>query len=71
MLRLWVGRGWDGGVRGGDAYGDLEEAKLCGEVEGGVAVVAEVRVLKALGIVFDYAFDEGGIVEVDGSAKTD
>lgn len=53
------------------AHGDFEEAKTCGEVEGGIAVVVEIRILEIFGVVFDYALDEGEVVEVDGAAKAD
>ncbi len=58
-------------VWGVGAHGDFEEAKSCGEVEGGVAVVVEIRVLEIFRVVFDYALDEGEVVEVDGAAKAD
>lgn len=53
------------------AYGDFEEGESGGEVEGGVAIVVEVGVLEVLGVVFDYALDEGKVVEVDGAAEAD
>lgn len=37
----------------------------------GVAIVAEIGVLQALRVVFDDAFDEGEVVEMDGSAEAD
>lgn len=58
-----------GGVGGGDTYGDLEQAELGGEMKGGVAMVAEVGALQALGVVLDNALDEGEVVEVEGSAE--
>ena len=36
-----------------------------------VAIVGEVRVLHALGVVLDDAFEEGEVSEVDGSANAD
>ena len=36
-----------------------------------VAIVGEIRVLHALGVVFDDAFEEGEVSEVDGSADAD
>lgn len=53
----------------GNRYGDLEQAELGGEMKRGVAIVAEVWVLQALGVVLDDALDEGKVVEVDGSAE--
>jgi len=61
------GDGGEGG--GGDAYGNLEQAELGGEMERGVAIVAKVWVLHALGVVFNDALHEGEVVEVDGSAE--
>ena len=59
-------------VAGGDEVLDeVEEAELGGEVEGGVAFVGEVRVLQALRVVFDDAFDEDEVVQVDGAAEAD
>ncbi len=40
-------------------------------MERGVAVVCEIRVLQALGVVLDDAFEEGEVFEVDGSADAD
>lgn len=40
-------------------------------MEGGVAVVVEIGVLEMFRVVFDYALDEGEVVEVDGTAKAD
>ena len=37
----------------------------------GVAIVGEVGVLQVLGVVLDYAFEEGEVLEVDGSADAD
>ena len=37
----------------------------------GVAAAGEVRVLQARGVVFDDAFEEGEVLEVDGSADAD
>ncbi len=62
-------RGKGGEGVGVDTYGDLEQAELGGEVKRGVAIIAEVGVLQALGVVLDDALDEGEVVEVDGSAE--
>lgn len=40
-------------------------------MERGVAIVCEVGVLQALGVVLDDAFEEGEVFEVDGSADAD
>ena len=40
-------------------------------MERGVAVVGEVWVLQAFGVVLDYAFEEGEVFEVDGAADAD
>ena len=49
----------------------MHQVQLCGQVERGVAVVGEVGVLEALGVIFDDAFEEGEVFEVDGSADAD
>ena len=36
-----------------------------------VAIVGEIRVLHALGVVFDDAFEKGEVSEVDGAADAD
>ena len=36
-----------------------------------VAIVGKVRVLHALGVVFDDAFEQGQVPEVDGAADAD
>ena len=36
-----------------------------------VAIVGEIRVLHALGVVLDDAFEEGEVSEVDGAADAD
>ena len=41
------------------------------EVEGGVALVCEIWVLQALGVVLDDTFEEGEVLETDGSADAD
>lgn len=53
------------------AHGYIQQIKLCSQVERGVAIVGEVWVLQALGVVLDDAFEEGEVFEVDGSADTD
>ena len=40
-------------------------------MERGVALVCEIWVLQALGIVLDDAFEEGEVLETDGSADAD
>lgn len=40
-------------------------------MEGGVALVGEVWVLKAAGVVLDDALDKGEVVEMDGAAEAD
>lgn len=40
-------------------------------MEGCVAYVGEVGVLKVAGVVLDDALDEGEVVEVDGAAEAD
>lgn len=55
----------------GLAHGYVRQAQLCGEVKRGGAIVREVWVLQALGVVFDDAFEEGEILEVDGSTDAD
>lgn len=52
-------------------HGYVQEAQLRGEVERGVALVCEVRVLEVLGVVLDDAFEEGEVLEADGSADAD
>ena len=47
------------------------EAEGGGEVEGGIAVVGEVRVLEEGGVGFEDAAEEGEVVEVDGAANAD
>ena len=49
-------------------HGYVQEAQLRGEVERGVALVCEIWVLQALGVVLDDAFEEGEVLETDGSA---
>ena len=39
-------------------------------MEGGVAFVGEVGVLKVFGVVFDDAFEEYKVIEDDGAAET-
>ena len=53
------------------AHGYVHQAQLRGQVERRVAVVGEVGVLEAPGIVLDDAFEEGEVFEVDGSADAD
>ena len=52
-------------------YGYVQQAQLRGEVERGVALVCEIWVLQALGVVLDDAFEEGEVLETDGSADAD
>ena len=40
-------------------------------MERGVAIVCEVWVLQAFGVVFDDAFEKGEVFEVDGAADAD
>ncbi len=40
-------------------------------MEGGVAIVIEVGVLKVFRVVPDYALNEGEVIEVDGAAEAD
>ena len=52
-------------------HGYVQKAQLRGEVERGVALVCEIWVLQALGVVLDDAFEEAEILETDGSADAD
>ena len=52
-------------------HGDVQQPQLRGQMERRVAIVRKVRVLHALGVVFDDAFEEGEVSEVDGSADAD
>ena len=60
--------GWRRG-RSRRTNGDLEQAELGGEVEGGVAVVGEVGGLEGARVVFDDSFEEEEVVEVDGATE--
>lgn len=53
------------------AYGYIQQPQLRSEVKRGVAIVREVGVLQALGVVLDDAFEEGEVFEVDGSTNAD
>ena len=46
----------------------LDEAQLCSEMERRVAIICEVRVLQAFGVVLDYSFEERKVFEMDGPA---
>ena len=46
----------------------FNKPQLCSEVERGIAIVCEVRVLQAFGIVLDYSLEESKVFEVDSPA---
>ena len=49
----------------------IQQTQLGSQVQRGVAIIGEVGVLQALGIVLDDTFEEREVVEVDGSADAD
>ena len=49
-------------------YRYLDKPQLCSEVERGIAIVCEVRVLQALWAVLDYSFEECKVFEMDSPA---
>ena len=50
-------------------YCDFYGASLCGEVEGGVSIVAKIRILDAGWIVFHDSLDECEVIENDCPPK--
>ena len=46
----------------------FNKPQLCSEVEGGIAIVCEVRVLQAFGVVLDYSLEECKVFEIDSPA---
>jgi hypothetical protein len=52
-------------------HSDVQAVELSGKVEGCVAFIGKVGVLKVAGVVLDDALDEGEVVEVDGAAEAD
>ena len=58
-------------AKGWEAYGDLKQAQLGGEVEGGVAMVLIVRVAYKGRMVLEDALHEDEVVEVDGTAEAE
>ena len=49
-----------------DCY--FDKTHLCSEVERGIAIVCEVRVLQAFWVVLDYPFEECKVFEMDSPA---
>ena len=49
----------------------VQETQFSGQMQRRVAIVGEVGVLQACGIVFDYASEEGEVFEVDSPADAD
>ena len=58
-------------IRTNSTHGYVQQAQLRGEVERGVALVREIWVLQALGVVLDDAFEESEVLETNGSADAD
>ena len=46
----------------------FDKPQLCSEVERGIAIVREVRVLQAFWVVLDYPFEECKVFEMDSPA---
>lgn len=70
MGRTGKGGKGEGEEEEGGANGNFEKSELGSEVEWGIAVVGDIGGVQGAGVVFDDAFEEDEVVEVDGAAET-
>ena len=64
--------GGDVGSRSGvGAYSNFKQPELCGQMEGGIAIVFEVWALEVLRVVLYDAFEKNEVAEMDCAANSD